>query len=130
MTITLRCRSRPLRLPPVGADTRYEVRLLTEPLTPVLVLVQPPAAGVDVLAEPCSGVMAAHATCLIFTPDTWQVAQSVAVQGVQEGSYQLEHRVDALDPQYANLPAPSVNITVAPASGTPSRSVFLPYVMR
>ncbi|MEZ4557794.1 MAG: hypothetical protein R2854_15340 [Caldilineaceae bacterium] len=84
------------------------------------------------LGQPCSGVMAAYATCLIFTPDTWQVAQSVAVQGVQEGSYQLEHRVDALhfDSQYANLPAPSVNITVAPASGFPSRSVFLPYVMR
>ena len=116
---------------PMGAEARYNVRLLTEPTTPVLVLVQPPAAaGLDVLAEPCSGVMAAHVTCLVFTPDTWQVAQSVAVQGVREGGYQLAHQVDALDPQYANLPAPSVNITVAPASETPLRSVFLPYVMR
>ena len=111
-----------LQLDP-GQQGSYTLRLTSKPNSEVIVYLQP-QEELTLDADLCDEE---GGTCLRFTPQNWQVVQTVLVTmaGESAAATAIDHTVVSGDPLYANASAPSVHIN-APFSGM----LFLPIIGR
>ena len=105
-----------------GEQGSYTVGLSSQPRGEVVVFIEPQQAltvGADLCDEE-------GGKCLRFTPQNWQVAQTVTVstEGESAATGTIIHSVASNDPLYENVYAPSVR--VGPFSG----GLFLPVIRR
>lgn len=114
-----------------GDAATYAVRLASQPIAPVLVIVNgsDPAQAL-ILAEPCTGVSGQNDTCLVFTEKNWETAQVLTVRGVAAGQATIRHTAESLDPQYSGLPVATVNVEIVATPVVDERAVFLPLIPR
>jgi hypothetical protein len=101
----------------VGANATYQVLLTSQPTAVVTVQI----AGEGVTVQPAT---------LTFTPDNWQLPQTVTLTGLEAGTGHIAHTVVSSDARYAAQPAATVTVVLRGAPSNPTQSIFLPLVTR
>ena len=105
-----------------GGDATYSVVLATRPLAPVLVSLTP-STGV-VVDVACAAATEGVDACLLFTPDTWNVPQTVTLTSRTGAAGSVDHLASSADAAYDGR---SARLRV---NGAGTRAVFLPLVVR
>jgi hypothetical protein len=91
----------------VGVTSTYSVVLTSQSLNPVQIVFSP--AGPFRINGSCAD---ATAICLTFTPENWNVPQTVSLFGLSIGSGQITYQVVSTDQLYAALASAPVAVTV------------------
>ncbi|MEZ4584475.1 MAG: hypothetical protein R3A10_23060 [Caldilineaceae bacterium] len=109
-----------------GGQASVGVTLATRPLSTVVVELDP-SSGVTVDAT-CAAASEGVSQCLVFTPDDWNVAQTVTLTALTDGPEHIDHKAASGDAGYNGLTA-RLLVNGADA-GEPTHPVFLPLVSK
>jgi hypothetical protein len=109
----------------VGGQASYTVVLSSRPLADVFVEVDG-STGVRV-ENSCAYAIEGVTSCLVFTPETWDQAQSVVVTALVEEAQSVDHMAASADDGYHGR---AVRLYVNGSPETFEGNVYLPLVAR